>query len=120
MHEGGCKRCEMAEPHCVFFESSRGEEALDCGVVVFGAEVALSAVFVYDVEEADGHCDAGYAGAETPVVFYAVGLVVGEGHEVHVALVRISRVSGGRGVVGLTPIELHTLHMQLQFYLILE
>ena len=89
----------MAEPHCVFFESSRGEEALDCGVVVFGAEVALGAVFVDDVEEADGHCDAGYAGAETPVVFYAVGLVVGEGHEVHVALLGISWFVRGKGVV---------------------
>ena len=83
----------------MFFESSRGEETLDCGFVVFGAEVALRAVFVYDVEEAGGHCDAGYAGADTPVVFYAVGLVVGEGHEVHVALLGISQFVRGKGGV---------------------
>lgn len=89
----------MAKPHCVFFESSRGEKALDCALIVFCAEVALSAVFVYDVEEADGHCDAGYSGAEAPVIFYAIGLVVGEGHEVHVALLGISQSLGEKGAV---------------------
>ena len=83
----------------MFFKLSSCEKTLDCGIVVFGAEVALSAVFVDDVEEADGHCDAGYAGAETPVVFYAVGLVVGEGHEVHVALLGISQFVRGKGGV---------------------
>ena len=80
----------MSEPHCRFFESSCGSKTINGALVVFGAEMALSAVFIYDVEEADCHCDAGYSGAETPVVFHPVCLVVGEGHEVHIALLRIS------------------------------
>lgn len=86
--------------------------------VVFGAEVALCAVFIYDVEEANGHCDAGNSGAETPVVFHSVCLVVGEGHEIHVALFKISYSVRGKALYALTPIELQTLHMQLQFYLL--
>ena len=80
----------------MFLECSCGAKALNCAFVVFGAEVALSAVFIYDVEETDGHCDAGYSCAKTPVVFYAVCLVVGKGHEVHVALVRIGQCSKKR------------------------
>ena len=106
----------MSKPHCVFFESSGGAKTFDCAFVVFGAEMALSAVFIYEVQEADGHCDAGYSGAETPVVFYAVCLVVGEGHEIHVALLKVSQSLGGKALDALTPIELQTLHMQLQFY----
>ena len=78
----------MSEPHCGFFEASCGSKTFGRADVVFGAEVALGAVFVYDVGEAGGHCDAGYGGAETPVVFYTVCLVVFIGHEVHVALLR--------------------------------
>ena len=89
----------MSEPHCRFFEPSCRSETFDCALVVFGAEMALSAVFIYDVEEADGHCDAGYTGADTPVVFHSVCLVVGERHEVHVALLKISQSLEGKGDV---------------------
>ena len=106
----------MSKPHCTFLESSCGAKTFGCAFVVFGAEMALSAVFIYDVEEADCHCYAGYFGAETPVVFYAIRLVVGEGHEVHVALLKVSRSIRERALYALTPIELQTLHMQLQFY----
>ena len=82
----------MSEPHCRFLESSCGSKTSNCAFVVLGAEMALSAVFVYDVEKTNCHCDAGYSGADAPVVFCAVCFVVGEGHEVHVALLRISQV----------------------------
>ena len=81
-----CDTSEVSKPHCGFPESSCGSKTFGRARVVFGAEMALGAVFVYDVGEAGGHCDAGYCCAETPVIFYSIGLVVGIGHEVHVAL----------------------------------
>ena len=84
----------MAKPHCMLLKSSGGSKTFDCALVVLGAEMALCAVFIYDVEEADCHGDAGYSGAETPVVFHPVCLVVGESHEIHVALLRISQPLG--------------------------
>lgn len=108
----------MSKPHCIFFESSCGAKTFDRAFVVFGAEMALGAVFIYDVKETDGHCDAGYSGAETPVVFHAVCLVVSEGHEIHVTLLDINQSVERKVVYALTPIELQTLHMQLQFYLL--
>ena len=86
----------MSKPHCVLFEFSCGSKTINCAFVVLGAEMALRAVLIYDVEEADCHCDAGYSGAETPVVFHSICLVVGEGHEVHVALLKVSQSPRGK------------------------
>lgn len=107
----------MSKPHCILLESSRGSKTFSCALVVFSAEMALGAIFINDVEEADCHCDTGYCSAETPVVLHPVRLVVGEGHEVHVALLKISQSFGKRALYALTPIGLQVLHMQLQFYL---
>ena len=108
----------MSKPYRILLESSCGSKTFSRTLVVLGAEVALSAIFIYDVGEADCHCDTGYCSAETPVVLHPVCLVVGEGHEVHVALLKISQFAGKRALHALTPIGLQVLHMQLQFYLL--
>lgn len=107
----------MSKPYCRFFESSCGLKTFGRALVILGAEVALSAVFIYDVGEADCHCDTGYCSAETPVVFHPVCLVVGEGHEVHIALFKFSQSLRKMVLYALTPIGLQVLHMHLQFYL---
>ena len=97
VQESRCRRNQMSKPYRILLESSCGSKTFSRTLVVLGAEVALSAIFIYDVGEADCHCDTGYCSAETPVVLHPVCLVVGEGHEVHVALLTNQSVCGENG-----------------------
>ena len=47
----------MSKPHRRLLESSCGSKTFGCALVVLGAEMALGAIFVYNIGEAGCHCD---------------------------------------------------------------
>ena len=71
----------------MFLEPARAPQAFHRTAIVFGADVALGAVFGDDVGEARRHDENGQAGGGAPVIVDAVGGVEGVGLEVDEAAV---------------------------------